>query len=167
MNSKVYYRISLWITILGIAFIAVYPLVTDFTFTHEQANWVFSLLYLTLCLNFLGGKQNEPESASVRAQRIFKDKYSIIISTILTVCFAVILGQSEISSVRIFLVLICSLIFYYASFIFFSRKVTQLLFWINFYLFAGVFILTQVPGSRIDLLSRYNPFGGLFFTLFS
>jgi len=63
-------------------------------------------------------------------------------------------------------VLISSLIFYYASLIFLSRKVTQLLFWINFYLFAGVFILTLVPGSRIDLLSGFNPFGGLFVTLF-
>jgi hypothetical protein len=167
MNSQLYHRISLWLTILGIAFIAVYPLVSDFTFTHEQANWVFSLLYLSLCLNFLGGKHNEPETVSVRAQRIFKDKYSIIISTILIVCFALILGQSEMSFVRIFFALICSLIFYYASLVFLSRKVSQLLFWLNFYLFMGVFILTQIPGSRIDLLSRFNPFGGLFLTLFS
>ena len=167
MNSQVYYLISMWIAILGVGFIAVYPLSTDFTFTPEQANWVFSLLYLTLCLNFLGGKQNEQETISKRAQTLFTDKCRIIISTILIICFALILGQSEISSVSIILVLICSLILYYASLIFLSRKVTQLLFWLNFYLFMGVFILTQVPGSRIDLLSRFNPFGGLFVTLFA
>ena len=157
----------MWITILSVAFIAVYPLITDFTFTHEQANWVFSLLYLTLALNYLGVKQNEQDTSSERARKLFTNYYSIIISTFLIACFAIILGQSEISSVRIFLVLVCSLIFYYGSLIFLSRKVTQLLFWINFYLFAGVFILTQVPGSRIDLLSRFNPFGGLFVTLFA
>lgn len=167
MNSQLYHRISLWMSILGIGFIAVYPLVIDFTFTLEQANWVFSLLYLTLCLNFLGGNQNEQETVSGRAQRIFKDKYSIVISTFLIVCFALILGQSDINSVIIFLVLICSLIFYYASLIFLRRKITQLIFWINFYLFTGIFILTQIPGSRIDLLSRFNPFGGLFLTLFA
>jgi hypothetical protein len=167
MNSQVYHRISLWIAILGIAFLAVYPLATDFKYTPGQANWVFSLLYLTLCLNFLGGTKNEPETAYERAQRIFSDIYSIIISTILTACFAIILGQSGISSVKVFLVLTCSLVLYYASFIFLSRRITQLLFWLDFYLFAGVFILTQVPGSRIDLLSRFNPFGGLFLALFS
>lgn len=166
MKTPVLHRISLVVTILSVAFIAFYPLITDFTFTPEQANWVFSLLYLSLCLNFLGGAPNDQETSTGRAQRIFKDINSIIISTILIVLFAIILGQSEISSIRIFLVLVCSLVFYYASLIFLSRKVTQLLFWINFYLFAGVFILTQVPGSRIDLLSRFNPFGGLFVTLF-
>jgi len=62
MNSKVYYWISLWIALLGVGFIAVYPLVTDFKFIQAQANWVFSLLYLTLCLNFLGGALTCPSS---------------------------------------------------------------------------------------------------------
>ena len=92
MNSQVYHRISLWITILGVAFVAVYSLITYFSFTHEQANWVFSLLYLAICLNFLGGKHNKPETISGRAHKVLKDKRNTIISTILVICFTHILG---------------------------------------------------------------------------
>ncbi len=165
MNAQTVRQASLWLILLTILFIALFPLVRDVAISPAQANWIMSLLYLSLCLIHLRKYNWEDEDLPKRANSILADKGSLGISTILVFAFVLILNHSGLSVIRIFLVLLCSLSFCYASLIFLNRKTSMVLFWINFYLFSGVFVLIQFPGVKIDLLSGYNPFAGLFLTL--
>lgn len=167
MKTHTIRQVSLWIILLVIGFIALFPMFKNEVITLAQANWIMSLLYLSLCLNHLLKDNVKSEDISARAIEIFTNKGNLVISTILIAEFALILSHSGISVIKVFFVLVCSLCFCYASFILLNKKISVILFWINFYLFALVFLFTQFPGIEINVLSRYNPFAGLFLTLFS
>jgi len=164
MKNTILIKISLLLSLCLIGFIAAYSLIIDYQFPQDQVTYLFSLLYLVLALNFLGQElvlDNQKERINII---LFKTQ-NIIISCVLTIIFALILMQSKISFGKIFFILLLSLLLYYSTLVFFKRKVTLFLFWINFYLFMGVFVFYQFPNLQIDFVSKFNPFGGLIVNL--
>jgi hypothetical protein len=164
MKNIILIKISLLLSLCVISFIAVYSLIIDYQFPQDQINYLFSLLYLVLALNFLG-QDPVPDNQKERLNLILLKTQNIIISSVLTIIFALILVQSKVSFGKIFFILLLSLILYYSTLVFFKRKVTLFLFWINFYLFMGVFVFYQFPNFQIDFVSKFNPFGGLIVNL--
>jgi hypothetical protein len=166
MKNIILHKISLYLSICLIGFIASYSLIIGYQFPEDQINYLFSLFYMVLSLNFLGG--NLPiDNRQERIKLILTNTQSVIISCVLSILFALILIQSNVTIVKIFMILILSILVYYSTIIFLSRKVTLVLFWINFYLFMGIFVFSQFPDIEIDIISRVNPFGGLLITLFT
>jgi O-antigen ligase len=164
MKNTIFIKISLLLSLCLISFIAVYSLIIDYQFPQEQVNYLFSMLYLVLALNFLG-QAAVPDNQKERLNLIILRTQNIIISCVLMIIYALILLQSKVSFGKIFLILLLSLLLYYSTLVFFKRKVTLFLFWINFYLFMGVFVFYQFPNFQIDFISKYNPFGGLIVNL--
>jgi hypothetical protein len=164
MKNNILINISLIISICIIGFVAVYSLIIDYAFTKEQVNYLFSLMYLVLALNFLYNK-NYNDTIEERFKFIILKTKNIFISCVLTIIYALILAQSEVSLWKIFICLIMSLFIYLFSMVVFTRKVTLYLFWINFYLFMGVFIFLQFPNFQIDFLAKFNPLAGLIVNL--
>jgi hypothetical protein len=166
MKNIKLHKISLYVSICLIAFIAGYSLIIDYQFPEDQINYLFSLFYMVLALNFLGGDLTI-DNRQERIRLILTNTRSVIISCILSILFALILIQSNMVIVKIFMILVLSILVYYSTIVFFNRKVTLVLFWINFYLFMGIYLFSQFPDFKIDMISRFNPLGGLLITLFT
>jgi ABC-type multidrug transport system fused ATPase/permease subunit len=99
-------------------------------------------------------------------KKLFSDTKNIIIYCLLSACFAIIFIHSGKPIFKTSLIILSSFVAYFSSMFIVGRKITQILFWINFYLFTGIIILSQIPNISLDVISKYNPFGGLFVTLF-
>lgn len=159
------HKIFLYITLATLAFVAGYSIIIDFQFPGYLLNYFFSLFYLVLSLNFIGDMSDSSDTKEI-LKWLFINTQNIIIYCILSACFAVIFIHSGTPIVKTALIILSSFVAYFASMFIFGRKISQFLFWINFYLFAGIIILSQFPNIRLDVISRFNPFGGLFVTLF-
>jgi hypothetical protein len=158
-NSKLI-NISILLCIVILGFISLYSIIIDFHFSKEQINFLFSLLYLVLALNFL--KYDEiADNSKKRFELVIMKPQNILISCVLMVFYALILVQTEASVIRIFLCLVLSLLINLLAIVLFKRKITFYLFWINFYLFMVVFVILQFPNINMDILARFNPLAGL------
>jgi len=164
MNKNVIINISVIISICVLGFIATYSLIIDYQFNKEQVNYIFSLFYLVLALNFLNNI-NEIDTREERFKLIFLKAQNIIISCILAILYALILVQSETSLWKVFICLILTFVIYLFALVIFTRKVTLYLFWINFYLFMGALIFIQFPNFKVDILAKFNPLAGLIVNL--
>jgi hypothetical protein len=164
MKNNILIKISLIISICIIGIVALYSLIINYEFNKEQVNYLFSLMYLVLALNFLYDN-NYNDTLKERIKFIILKTQNILISSVLTIIYALILVQAEVSLWKIFICLIISLFIYLFSMVIFTRKVTLYLFWINFYLFMCVFIFIQFPNFQIDLLAKFNPLAGLIVNL--
>jgi hypothetical protein len=164
MENKLLHKIFLYITLATITFVAVYSLIIDYKFPEYQLNYFFTLFYLILSLNFLGGNSDKYDRKE-RLIWLIENKQNIFLYCILSASFSIIFINSGISSFKTALIIFSSLLFYSFSLFIFSKRITLILFWINFYLFAGVIIFSQFPCFHLDTISRYNPFGGLLVTL--
>jgi DNA modification methylase len=165
MKNNILHRISLILAICLIGFIAGYSMLIDYQFPESQMNYIFSLFYLILTLNFLG-RDATLLNLRERFKMVLSDTQSIIISCLLAIIFSLLLIQTKVAIGKIFIIVILSLLFYYTLILILSRKVNLILFWINFYLFMGVFVFSQLPNFQINMISKFNPFGGLLLTLF-
>lgn len=166
MKKSIFSKISLILSLCLVGVIAVYSLVTDYHFPLDQVNYLFSLFYLILSLNFLGEDQTL-NNTKERIKIILTKIQSIIITCVLAILFSLILIQSDIGPIKIFIIIFLALVLFNLTTVIFKREITLILFWINFYLFMGIFILSQFPNLSVDLLSRFNPFGGLIVTIFN
>jgi hypothetical protein len=165
MRNKLLHKIFLFITLAAVLFIAIYSLVLDYQFSEYQLNYFYSLFYLILSINFLGDILDN-SGLRVRLMTLFKGKQNIFIYCLLSACFSIIFIHSGIAIFKTTLIILSSFLIYFFSMIIFNRKTTQILFWINFYLFMGIIVISQLPKISLDTISRYNPFGGLIVTLF-
>jgi hypothetical protein len=165
MANKLLHRIFLFIALAAIAFIAIYSLVLDYQFPEYQLNYFYSLFYLILSINFLGDVLDSSDRQE-RLKTLFKGKLNIFIYCLLSACFSIIFIHSGIPFLKTTLIILISFLVYFYSMFVFNKKITQILFWINFYLFMGMIIISQFPQINLDVISRYNPFGGLIVTLF-
>lgn len=166
MKKNIFFKGSLVLSICLVGLIAIYSLVTNYHFPPDQLNYFFSLFYLILALNFLG-EDPSIDDRKERIKLIFTKTHSILISCVLAIFFSLILIQAEVTIGKIFIILVFSLVLYCTTLVFFKRGITLILFWINFYLFMGVFGFSQFPNFPIDLLSRFNPFAGLIVSVFA
>ena len=159
-------RIFLYIAAAMVVFMAVYSCIVNYKFPIEVLSYFYSLFYLVLSFSFLVGV---PDSSSreERLNRLFKSPESIFFYCVLSACFSVILVRSGIDYFRTALIIATSLALYDFSMYILSRRTTLILYWINFYLFAGMTAFSHLPHINIDMLSKYNPFGGLLITLFT
>ncbi len=164
MKNMILHRISLIIGLLIVGFVVVYSFLINYTYTDSQINYLFSLFYLIFTLNILGNESSF-ESPNKRVISIFSNVQNIIVSCILAILFGLMLVKAEVPLVKVFLILFLAFIIYTTIIVLFNRKIILVLFWINFYIFMGVYVFSQIPGFTLDLLSRYNPFGGLLITL--
>mgnify|MGYP001189134220 CR=1 FL=1 len=165
MNDERFFKVSVWFTILAMLFIAVYPLFSNYFFSKNQCLLLFYLFYLTLFLNFLGNYKNE-ENYRSKIKWIGSNFHSIIINIVIIGIFAVIITRADINIVAAFLILLSSQILLVATITLLKRQALTILFWVNFYLFTGTLIASQLPGISLDIVTRVNPYGGLFIFLF-
>lgn len=165
MKKNVFFTVSLYFSVLAILFIAVYPLAIDYHFPKSITNNLFSLFYLVIFLNYLGCYDLEDDFES-KSEWIFTNIRSILFSTVMSAIFAVILRRTDIGIAGIFFILACGLTLSYATIIFVKKQIVLILFWINLYLFVGFLVLSQLPKIPLDIVSKFNPYGGLFVTLF-
>jgi len=165
MNNEHFLNAGIWVTILAIVFIAVYPLLTDYFFSKNQCMLLFYLFYLTLFLNYLGNYKNDENHIS-KIKWIGSNFHSIIINALVISLFAVIITRSNINIVTAFLILLFSQILFVATITFLKRRILTILFWVNFYLFAGTLIVSHLPAISLDIVTELNPYGGLFIFLF-
>jgi len=166
MENKLLHKIFLYITLATVAFVAGYSLIIDYQFPEYLLNYLFSLFYLILSLNFIGGNSDISERKE-RLIWLFKNKQNIFLYCLLSSCFSIIFIHSGISIFKTALIILSASILYYFSMFIFARRITMILFWINFYLFAGIIIFSQFPDFNLDIISKYNPFGGLIVNLFN
>jgi len=160
MENNLLHKTFVILSVICIIFIAAYSLVIDYKFPHDQMNFIFSLFFLVLTLNFLGRNIKNEEKAE-RARSVFTDIQIIILYCILSACYSIILIHSGVSVVKTAMIILSALMFYNFILIIFRKSVSLILFWINFYLFMGMLVFSVLPGLPLDLISRYNPFGGL------
>lgn len=152
---------------LVVAFMAIYPVITGYIFPPQLANWIYSLFYPVLSINFLMGYEKTPDSMHDRADWLFNNPRSLLVSAFFIIMFFIILGRADIKICRILLIMCTSLITWGATTVICRRNITYALFMLNFWLFSGVFVLDFIWEAEYDTLSKFNPFGGLFITLFS
>ena len=166
MVNKLVPKIFLYLSAASVAFIAVYSLFIDYKFSGDLLNYFFSLFYLVLSLSFI---INIPDSArrEERLNRLFKCPENIFFYCILSGSFSVIFIGSGLTCFRTALIILTSLVLFNVSLYILSRRTSLILFWINLYLFAGMTALSHLTHLNIDLVSKYNPFGGLLITLFT
>lgn len=164
MKNQKAFPYLIWTILLTTAFIAVYPLFIDYYFQKSYCHFLFSIFYLTIFINFLGEYKDEDNFRS-KINWIATNRKNIIINTIIIALFAIILIRSEISIIRVFLILLCGQILSFVTIIFLNRATLTYLMWVVFYLFAGGMVLQQFPGLNLDLISKINPYGGLFIYL--
>jgi len=166
MGNKLLPKIFLYLSAASVAFIAVYSLIIDYKLSNDLLNYFFSLFYLVLSLSFI---VEIPDSASreEKLNRLFKSPESLFLYCILSGSFSVIFIGSGLTYFRTALIIMTSLVLFDFSMYILSRRTTLILFWINFYVFAGMTALSHLTHLNIDLVSRYNPFGGLLITLFT
>jgi len=165
LKNNVFLTVSLFFAVLAISFIAIYPVFIDYHFPQAITNNLFSVFYLVIFLNYLGFYNQEGDYKS-KSGWIFTNIRSIILSTAMSAIFAIILNRTGIGIAGIFLILVCGLTLCYATIILLKRQVVLIIFWINFYLFVGFLIFAQFPKIPLDMVSKFNPYGGLLVTLF-
>jgi len=164
MKNQKAFSYLIWTILLTTAFIAVYPLFINYHFQKSYCYFLFSIFYLTSFINFLGEYKDENKLRS-KINWIATNRKNIIINTIIIALFAIILIRAEISIIRVFLILLCGQILSFVTLIFLNRTTLTYLMWVVFYLFAGGMVLQQFPVLNLDLISRTNPYGGLFIYL--
>jgi len=165
MKNKSYFIISLCFAVIAIAFIALYSLFIDYHFPQAITNNLFSVFYLVIFLNYLGFYNQEGDYKS-KSGWIFTNFRSIILSTVMSAIFAIILNRTGIGIAGIFLILVCGLTLCYTTIILLKKQIVLIIFWINFYLFIGLLIFSQFPKIPLDMVLKFNPYGGLLVTLF-
>jgi len=165
LKNIVFLTVSLCIAVLAISFIAIYPVFIDYHFPQAITNNLFSLFYLVIFLNYLGF-YNADDDYKSKSGWIFTNFRSIILSTVMSAIFAIILNRTSIDIAGIFFILVCGLTLCYATIILLKKQVVLILFWINFYLFIALLIFSQFPKIPLDVVSKFNPYGGLLVTLF-
>lgn len=160
MEKNIFHRISVRLSVVVIIYMAVYSSAVDYIFPADQLNFFFSLFFLVMALNFIG--RNPAETIrEIRMKSIFTDTQNILLYLILSACFSSVLIHSGVTVIRIALIILFSLVFYNLILIVLKKSVILILFWINFYLFMMMLVLSSMPGLYLDTISKYNPFGGL------
>lgn len=165
MENKTLHTIFFLITVIVIIFIAGYSLVVDYKFPDNQMNYFFSLFYLVLALNFIG-RNSDTLRWEGRLKCAIENWQNILLYCVLSACFSIILLHSGVSVIKTALIILIALIVFNFVLVICKRRITLILFWINFYLFAGMLVFSLIPEVTLDLISRYNPLGGLIVTLF-
>jgi hypothetical protein len=165
MENKVLHRGFLFLTLATLAFVTVYSLIINYKFPEPLLNYFFSLFYLILSLNFMGNIADSSDSKE-RLKQLFKSSKNIFLYCLVSACFSIIFIHSGITVLKTSTIVLTSFGVYLFLMFVFNRKITQFLFWVNFYLFMGSLILGQLSNINFDLISKYNPLGGLFVTLF-
>jgi len=165
MENKLFHRIFIIISLIALGFIAAYSLIRDYKFSSSLLIYYYSIFYLILALNFIGSDLQKSDRKN-RLIWIITNKNNIIIYCIVTICYSIIFINSDIPILSTFLIVIISLIFYNFLFYYFNYRISLILFWISFYLFAGVIIFSQLPNFQLDLVSKFNPLGGLIVNIF-
>jgi len=164
MEDKLLSKFFLYISVASVVFISLYSLFIDYKFSNDLLNYLFTLLYLILSLNFIVGTSDSANKKE-RLTRIFKSRESILLYCIMAGSFSVIFIRSGFGIFKTTLIILSSLALFDFSMYILNRRTTLIFFWINFYLFAGMTALSHLPHANIDLVSRYNPFGGLLITI--
>jgi hypothetical protein len=165
MNNERISKISIWMTLLAILFIAVYPLFINYFFSKNVCALLFYLFYLILILNYLTLNKNEENYLS-KIKWIGSNVNNLIINIIVIFLFGIIIVRSNINVGSAFLILFSSQVLLVITIVLLKRKILLILFWINFYLFMLTLISFQLPKIYFEFLSNVNPFGGLFIYLF-
>jgi len=160
MENKFLHMIFLFITVIVIVFITGYSLIVDYKFPDNQLIYFFSLFYLVLALNFIG-RNSDTVKWKERLNWIIEKWQNIFIYCVLSVCFSIILFHSGVTIIKTAIIILTALFVYNITLVIFKRRISLMLFWINFYLFAGMLAFSLIPEVSLDLISRYNPFGGL------
>jgi hypothetical protein len=165
MNNERISKISIWVTVLATSFISIYPLFINYFFSKNTCALLFYLFFLILLLNYLVFNKNEENSHS-KIKWIGSNIKNLIVNIIVIILFAIIVLRSNSGLVSALIILLCSQVLFVTTIVLLRRKIILVLFWINFYLFIGALITSQLPGISLEIVSKLNPYGGLFVYLF-